>query len=1310
MSRENAIKFYEEVKNSENLKKEFEGLRNQVESGKETREKSLAKKIVSLAKKNGFDFTEKELLSYMEEVKGTLSEKELLSVSGGVSPKALGVGMLGALMLTLAGGAVVSSSAMTNEPGAYQAYSESDIEIESYSNTTTELVIHAKYKNAEAAQDIRGTIDKFKKTSKIDDLPETIKIYGKVSGNSNYHVYYNKLKNSKQEKSFSIDNLIVTNSVGFNLNVFRNAFDSNYDLNIDLDGRIPNFKDEEECKDFLTALTEAYPSITDINFIRDVKINYMGVKVGTVKFKNGTFENFIPDEIEIRGSRDKSYNMEFDLLLGIKGKFETDGFNEKDLSGEKLNKLIKNIEKLGKLLSNVMTGEKGTEKKEIKEVKKNNKKEPKKNEKKEIKEEIKEIKQQGTQSIYLYDVNSTCGYYESYDMPYYDVTAKAKEKPDLTSQAKVTAFLEALKSQNNELSQTETRYIRNVTLKTSDVTYTYNFEDGKLNGIYENRETKKSALTPIKQQLSNQKIKFGRVSTEVDLEGNNVYYNVEATADKEPDLKSPEKVTAFLEALKSQNNELSQMDTNLIREVRLIIGDVIRVYEFENGSLKTQSERQVIKSSTPINSNNSEKPKFQRAPKKEFNIDEKEIKNYLDRIEEYTWDEKEKAITLFVNNFDSIVGKNKNTLIVVAKVRGTKKLEDLNNEKSSAYTSRIVIKSTDKSRSDSVTINDVGSAIRANFTRDRLKKANEILEKIDYKPKNKPNENAGNTNTSSSDAKKGDDQTQGTQSINLQNVKSTKNGLFGFTTYTVTATADQALDLSSEGKVTAFLKELAAKDNNLSKYINSIKEVTLKVNGQDYTYRFKDGKLAVSLIADQVDGSKYDIVLCDCNLNKDNPNDLEKIHEIIRKEANISKDKIRDICTLKGTKEKCDAFLKKYRGKGLQGSAVEIINKVKKDISDATKHYDNVLNVYVSVEEWWCQLKKVVIVEINGIIKEFSIKLNRRMRNGEVIRATRGKEDYAFRIIIEHPFIRLNWIGNKCDIIYYITPETYKEGLTYARHPSGTMYKINPDIMTTPATYKGAGVNGGDFIIKYAKEVPKDMKNLIVSDCKKMHIDEKKADLRAIGIRWELHDDGLKEYKDEVEENPTPSEKKPAPKETFEKYQEYKETPKRKAEMNAILAQMQSYLDALNSNVQFVQDYGNGTLLFRCNGQDIVVQLTEEKYGAGAIKTIGNNNGYPVEFVVYKENETNDDKIFENHKNATECATKTINVIIPSEYKGTYFPFIIGHRGDYELDRPELPIILPIPVKKDQKKYTLVYANPYKGNINDRFKVNVEFN
>jgi len=115
MSRENVIKFYEEVKNSENLKREFVNLRNQVESGKETREDILAEKIVSLAKENGYDFTEKELFSYMGERTESLSDEDLLNVSGGLSLKAAGVGFLGALMLTLAGGAMVSSSAYTVE-------------------------------------------------------------------------------------------------------------------------------------------------------------------------------------------------------------------------------------------------------------------------------------------------------------------------------------------------------------------------------------------------------------------------------------------------------------------------------------------------------------------------------------------------------------------------------------------------------------------------------------------------------------------------------------------------------------------------------------------------------------------------------------------------------------------------------------------------------------------------------------------------------------------------------------------------------------------------------------------------------------------------------------------------------------------------------------------------------------------------------------------------------------------------------------------------------------------------------------------
>lgn len=106
MSRESIIKFYEEVRKNEKLKKEFEAIKNQVEKGKETKEEGIAKKITVLAKKNGFDFTEKELLNYMEEVKNTLTEEELLDVSGGrMSAKAAGLGLMGTLMLSFATGA-----------------------------------------------------------------------------------------------------------------------------------------------------------------------------------------------------------------------------------------------------------------------------------------------------------------------------------------------------------------------------------------------------------------------------------------------------------------------------------------------------------------------------------------------------------------------------------------------------------------------------------------------------------------------------------------------------------------------------------------------------------------------------------------------------------------------------------------------------------------------------------------------------------------------------------------------------------------------------------------------------------------------------------------------------------------------------------------------------------------------------------------------------------------------------------------------------------------------------------------------------
>ena len=52
MSRENIIKFYEEVQKNENLKKEFEGLKSNVESGKETKkERQKTNKIIKVFQK-----------------------------------------------------------------------------------------------------------------------------------------------------------------------------------------------------------------------------------------------------------------------------------------------------------------------------------------------------------------------------------------------------------------------------------------------------------------------------------------------------------------------------------------------------------------------------------------------------------------------------------------------------------------------------------------------------------------------------------------------------------------------------------------------------------------------------------------------------------------------------------------------------------------------------------------------------------------------------------------------------------------------------------------------------------------------------------------------------------------------------------------------------------------------------------------------------------------------------------------------------------------------------------------------------------
>lgn len=175
MSRENVVKFYEEVNKNEKIRKEFENLKNKVEKG--TKEESLAKEVVSIAKNNGFNFTEKELKSYTKELKGILREDELLSVSGGIDIKK--IGLMGTMILACAAGtAAVSSSAMGQEVQQPTASASASVEASKSSRKMQNVKINkvevtnpysfsSKYK-------LRVTVDTKKSFSVTKDLIEKI--------------------------------------------------------------------------------------------------------------------------------------------------------------------------------------------------------------------------------------------------------------------------------------------------------------------------------------------------------------------------------------------------------------------------------------------------------------------------------------------------------------------------------------------------------------------------------------------------------------------------------------------------------------------------------------------------------------------------------------------------------------------------------------------------------------------------------------------------------------------------------------------------------------------------------------------------------------------------------------------------------------------------------------------------------------------------------------------------------------------------------------------------------------------------------
>ena len=143
----------------------------------------------------------------------------------------------------------------------------------------------------------------------------------------------------------------------------------------------------------------------------------------------------------------------------------------------------------------------------------------------------------------------------------------------------------------------------------------------------------------------------------------------------------------------------------------------------------------------------------------------------------------------------------------------------------------------------------------------------------------------------------------------------------------------------------------------------------------------------------------------------------------------------------------------------------------------------------------------------------------------------------------------------------------------------------------------------------------------------------------------------------------------------------------------------------MNEEITYSQPYGDTAMIFNYNKQQIIIQFSDISYGADTLKSIIISNGIPVEFVVYCFDESNDDTLFNNNLTTNKGQYYQYEITIPNNYNQPYYPYIIGYRKDYNLDRGELPIIIPIPIKRETKNYNVVYVNQYyRGYIHDRIK------
>lgn len=142
-----------------------------------------------------------------------------------------------------------------------------------------------------------------------------------------------------------------------------------------------------------------------------------------------------------------------------------------------------------------------------------------------------------------------------------------------------------------------------------------------------------------------------------------------------------------------------------------------------------------------------------------------------------------------------------------------------------------------------------------------------------------------------------------------------------------------------------------------------------------------------------------------------------------------------------------------------------------------------------------------------------------------------------------------------------------------------------------------------------------------------------------------------------------------------------------------------------NKQIEYEKQYDASTSLFTCDEKQILVEFIG-KGGANELKEITTKDSIPTEHIMYCGDETNNKTLLMNRLLESGGQLTQVKVIIPSDYKKAYYPYVLGSRKDFNLDNSDLPIIIPIPASTNQP--SVVYVNQYQNsNTNDRIKFNI---